>query len=359
MSERPYVAWLDSAPEDGLTELLGGKFGNLARMTAAGFAVPAGFAVTTAAYRAFVEENGLGDDLAALRDGLDVDDLAAVEAVSARATERIREAPMPPGLAEDIAGAYERLGQLAEDAAVPAAVRSSGVSEDLEGASFAGQYETFLWVVGAEAVVRDVRRCWAGLVGPAVLTYRPEGDAGADPLRDGMAVGVQRMVPARAAGVMFTVDPVTGDRSKIVMEACWGLGEGVVKGDVTPQRLRVDKVTFEVLQREVAEQHEEYRFDRDAGEVRLAPVPEERRAAACLTDEQVAELAQLGKRIERHHGAPQDIEWAVDERGAVHLLQVRPETVWSRRAAPTVSESEPGSGLERVLSRFIVPGRGT
>lgn len=353
-----YIVWLDEASDQDAASLLGGKFGSLAEMTTAGFEVPAGFAVTTRAYRTFVEENALLDELVAARDEAGSEDLAAVEAVSARVAERLRDAPMPAGLENEIAAAYERLAEHAGDARVPTAVRSSGVSEDLAGASFAGQYDTFLWVVGAEQVAAHVRGCWAGLANPAVLTYRPEGEATADPLRDGMAVGVQRMVPAVAAGVMFTLDPVSGDRSKIVMEACWGLGEGVVKGDVTPQRLRVDKVTLEILGREISRQDEEYRFDRDAGEVRLAPVPEERRAAACVDDAQIVDLAKLGKRIERHRGAPQDIEWAVDDRGAVHLLQVRPETVWSRRPPPTVSESEPGSGLDRVLSRFTTPGGG-
>jgi phosphoenolpyruvate synthase/pyruvate phosphate dikinase len=353
--EGQYIAWLDAAPAEEAPRLLGGKLGSLAAMVSSGFAVPPGFGVTTAAYRAVAERNGVLDELAPERDALDPDDLAAVAALSARVAKRMEQAPLPPGLGEAIAGAYVRLAELTGDPRVPVAVRSSGVSEDLAGASFAGQYDTFLWVAGADEVVRHVRRCWAGLGNSAVLTYRPDGDTGADPLRDGMAVGVQQMVPARAAGVMFTLDPVSGDRSKIVMEAAWGLGEGVVKGAVAPQRVRVDKVTLEILGREVAEQPEEYRFDPDRGEVRLAAVPEDRRTAACLADEQVVELARLGKRIERHHGAPQDIEWALDDRGAIHLLQVRPETVWSRRPAPTIA-SEGGSGLELVLSRFMAGG---
>jgi pyruvate, water dikinase len=349
--EGRYIAWLDAVPAEEARRLLGGKFGGLAAMVSAGFAVPPGFAATTAAYRDFAERNGVLDELAAERDALDPDDLAAVEALSARVGESMEQAPLPPGLEESIAGAYARLAELTGNPRVPVAVRSSGVSEDLAGASFAGQYDTFLWVIGADAVVRHVRRCWAGLGNRAVLTYRPD-DAEADPLRDGMAVGVQHMVAARAAGVMFTLDPVSGDRSKIVAEAAWGLGEGVVKGHVTPQRVRIDKVTLEILSREVAEQPEEYRFDPDRGQVGLAAVPEDRRAAHCLTDEQVLELALLGKRIERHHGAPQDIEWAIDDCGTVHLLQVRPETVWSRRPAPTIA-SEGDSGLDLVLSRFM------
>jgi pyruvate,water dikinase len=184
-----------------------------------------------------------------------------------------------------------------------------------------------------------VRRCWAGLFGPQVLTYNPGGQSAAlDDLA--MCVGVQQMVDARAAGVMFTLDPVTGDRSKIVLEGCWGLGEGVVKGDVTPDRFRVDKVTLELLKREISPKPEEYRFDGE-GEVRLMPVDAELVEQPCLDDEHVIELATLAKRIERHRGAPQDIEWAVEQGGAVRVLQVRPETVWAAKAAakPAVASS--------------------
>jgi pyruvate,water dikinase len=231
------------------------------------------------------------------------------------------------------------------------AVRSSGVAEDLGGASFAGQYETFLWVRGAEEVRRHVRRCWAGLFSAPVLTYRP-ADGATPPADAGMAVGVQRMVLARAAGVMFTLDPLNGDRSKVVLEGAWGLGEAVVSGEVTPDRFRVDKVTLELLEREVASKEVECRFDADAGGVRMVPVPAERRDASCLEDEHVIALATLAKRIERHRGAPVDIEWAVDEGGDVQVLQVRPETVWSRKPKQPLG-GPGGTGVQRVLAKFM------
>jgi pyruvate,water dikinase len=163
------------------------------------------------------------------------------------------------------------------------------------------------------------------------------------------------MVAARAAGVMFTLDPLSGDRSKIVIEACWGLGEGVVSGDVTPDRHRVDKVTLELLGSEIASKLQEHRFDAGTGAVVLADVPEDRRDASCLETEHVARLAELGKRIERHRGAPQDIEWAVDQGGQVRVLQVRPETVWSRRPAQSVVGSGGAKGVDRVLAKFMTP----
>jgi pyruvate,water dikinase len=235
---------------------------------------------------------------------------------------------------------------------VPVAVRSSGVAEDLSGASFAGQYETYLWIIGADAVIEHARRCWTGLFGPQVLTYRPEGDAPGQESMPAlpMGVGVQQMVSARAAGVMFTLDPVTGDRSKIVIEGSWGLGEAVVSGLVTPDRYRVDKVTLELLASELANKEQEFSFDPGSG-VGLRDVPESRRTEACLTDEQVVALATLAKRIERHRGAPQDIEWAVDEHGTVHVLQVRPETVWSRRPATSIATGR--SALDMVMGKFM------
>jgi len=169
------------------------------------------------------------------------------------------------------------------------------------------------------------------------------------------------MVQARSAGVMFTLDPVTGDRSKVVLEGCWGLGEGVVSGGITPSRYVVDKVTFEVLKRDVARQESKYGFDTELAEVGLVPVAPELCDAPCLEDAQIRALAELAKKIERHRGAPQDIEWAVSEAGDVHVLQVRPETVWSHRQSEQLV-TERKSAVGHVLARFagvsVAPGGG-
>ncbi|MCW2954008.1 MAG: pyruvate phosphate dikinase [Conexibacter sp.] len=347
------IVWIDDATDvpDGQ---LGGKLGSLAEMTAAGFAVPLAFGVTAEAFRLFAEGTGLVEELRRVRASLDVDDLAAVETASAELTRLIDAAPLPAALEREIRDAYAQLERRAGTPDLPVAVRSSGVSEDLEGASFAGQYDTYLWIQGADAVLAHVRRCWTGLFGPAVLTYRPTEEAkmSGDEL-PGMCVGVQQMVRARAAGVMFTLDPISGDRSKIVLEGCWGLGEGVVKGDVTPDRFRVDKVTLELLESDVSTQTEEYRFDEARGEVDLMPLEAERGSQPCLTEAQVLAIAELGKRVERHRKAPQDLEWAVDHDGALHLLQARPETVWSTKPQKTVSSGAEGGAVDRVLARFM------
>jgi pyruvate, water dikinase len=349
-ADTPLIVWLEH--EQAGPTLLGGKFGSLAELVRADFAVPPGFGITTAGYRAFVGHEGLLERIGEAHAGARSDDLAAIESASAAIADLIAEAPLPDGLEQEIRDAYAELERRAGVERLPVAVRSSGILEDTEGASFAGQYDTYLWIQGADAVLEAVRRCWAGLFGPAVLTYDPggKGDVGVE--RTAMCVGIQQMVPARAAGVAFTLDPVTGDRSKVVIEAVWGLGEGVVSGDVTPDRFRVDKITLEVLAREIAEKECEHRLDPDSGEVRLLPVEEARRGEPCLTDAEVVALAAEAKRVERHRGAPQDLEWAIDGDGRLHVLQVRPETVWSRREAKRIGT--PGqSGLQRVLSSYV------
>jgi pyruvate,water dikinase len=348
----PAILWTDQ-PGAGAA-LLGGKDNSLAEMTAAGFAVPPAFGVTTEAFATFAAESGLTQRINALRAGLDVDDMVAVERAAAEIAALIEHAPIPAALEAEIREAYAELERRAGER-VPVAVRSSGVNEDLEGASFAGQYDTYLWICGADDVLHHVRRCWSGLFNAAVLTYRPnegvDGTAG-DEL-PGMCVGVQQMARARSAGVMFTLDPISGDRSKIVIESCWGLGEGVVKGDVTPDLHRVDKVAMEVREREVGEQSHEYRFDEQAREVRLLEIEGDRGSRPSLSEDEVLAIAELGKRVERHRGAPQDLEWAIDHDGSLHLLQARPETIWSAKQAGGVSSEAEGGALDRVMATFL------
>jgi pyruvate, water dikinase len=346
----PLIVWLDDVRAG--PALLGGKFGSLANLVEAGFAVPPGFGVTTAGYRRFVEHEDLLGRITATRAEAGPDDLEALERAGAAIAQLIETAAMPEPLEAEIRSAYAALGERSGVQGPPVAVRSSGTLEDTAGASFAGQYDTFLWIQGADSVLDHVRRCWAGLFGPAVLTYDPQGQGGATAGRSSMCVGIQQMVPARAAGVAFTLDPVTGDRSKLVIEAVWGLGEGVVSGDITPDRFRLDKITLEILAREISDKEVEHRFDPESRAVRLMPVEEERRGLPCLADEQLVALATEAKKIERHRGAPQDIEWAVDDEGRVHVLQVRPETVWSLR--PPKRIAKPGeTGVKRVLGSFV------
>jgi len=356
----PAVMWIDDPGAD--VAALGGKVNSLAELAAAGFDVPPAFGVTTHAFARFAQAAGLAGHVAAVTASLDLDDHEAVVAASAGIAGVIAATPLPADVEAAIREAYARLCVTAGADPVPVAVRSSGVSEDLDDASFAGQYETYLWVLGADEAIAHVRRCWASLFNPEVLTYRP-GDGGAHARElPGMGVGVQVMVPARAAGVMFTMDPVSGDRSRIVIESCWGLGEGVVKGDVTPDRHRIDKVTLAIADRHVARKAVEYRFDAAAGGVHALPVEDPRAEECSVSDEEVLALAALGKRIERHRGAPQDIEWAIGGDGALHLLQARPETVWTARHAEEAARRAAAgatSATTRVISAFLGVGKRT
>ena len=358
MTGDPYILWLGHEGAPG-NPLLGGKFANLAEMTAAGFAVPLGFGVSTAAYRHFIAKTCLLAEVEAVRRSARTLALADIKACSAELVAAISSAPMPAELDAAVRENYALLEEKAGERAVPVAVRSSGESEDLAGASFAGQYDTYLWIKGADAVLKNIRACWASMFGEAVLTYRREIDYEATALDSAICVGIQQMVEARAAGVMFTLDPLNGDRSKIVLEACWGLGEGVVKGDLTPSRFVVDKVTFEIIKQEVVSQTEEYRFDPTSGTVGLLPVSAERSERACIAIEEAVALAELAKHVEKVRGAPQDIEWAISETGDIRILQVRPETVWSQRVVCGLVESTK-SPVDHVLSRLIgVPVTGS
>lgn len=346
----PDVLWYGDAGSES-SALVGGKFESLAEMARAEFAVPTAFAVTTAALARFMADNQL-EQLAAETRQLPPDDLDAIAAASATMTERILSGRMPDAVELAVRTAYARLEEETGRVDVPVAVRSSGVAEDLAGASFAGQYETYLWIVGADELLHHVKRCWAGLFSEPVLTYRPDALQGDRMLEAvGMGVVVQRMIDARSAGVAFSIDPVSGDRSKIVVEAAWGLGEAVVSGEVTPDRYRVDKVTLEIIERAVSEKAVEFRFVPGEG-ARLVDVDADRRGLSSIDDAELGQLAALVKQIERHRGAPQDIEWGIDRSGDLAVLQVRPETVWSQRdtSAPPVAST---NAMDLVLGTFM------
>jgi pyruvate, water dikinase len=346
------VLWID-APDAVGDKRLGGKFGSLAEMTDAGFQVPPGFGITTDAYRHFLAGSGLAERAQRTREKAAGADLATVEQLSAAMAEDISAAELPTDLEAAITQAYAELSDRVGEGDVPVAVRSSGESEDLGGASFAGQYDTFLWVRGIESVLAHVRHCWAGMFGSAVLTYRPNNTA--DLTDYGICVGIQQMVASRSAGVMFTLDPVTGDRSKVAIEGCWGLGEGVVSGAITPSRFVMDKVTFEQVSADVAVQDQMFALDPATSATGLVDVPVGRRSEPCVSADEVRALVELAKRIESHRGAPQDIEWAIAENGDIRVLQVRPETVWSNRAT-TPLVTAPVSAINQVLARFAGAG---
>jgi pyruvate, water dikinase len=349
MRSAPHIRWFQDCDATSTSEV-GGKVAGLGELLAAGVEVPPGFAVTVAAHDVFLERHALRRSEEELLTAIDYGKVGEVAEASERLRSIVEDSDVPPVIVEAIRAAYKELSGGGVHP-VPVAVRSSAVAEDLEGASFAGQLQTYLWIEGADSVVENVRRCWSGFFTVEALTYRQQH--GLSDQKVLMSVGVQRMVPARSAGVMFTVNPLNGDRSKIVIESTWGLGESLVSGEVDPDRFTVDKVTLEVLSRAIASKQIEHRPDVEQRRVVIEAVAPERRDLASLSDAEVIEIARLGKMIERHHGAPQDIEWAVDdETDRVVALQARPETVWSRRERqPTVEKK--GSALDYVLAGLL------
>lgn len=314
---------------------VGGKCAHLGELVRARARVPPGFAVGTAAFQRFLAATGLDARIREALAGLGPQaGPERFEEASRTLRAAVEAAPMPAEVSHAIRSAYRDLAERVGTDAVPVAIRSSATTEDLADASFAGQQDTFLNVRGEGEVLRHVQRCWSSLFTPRALFYRrekgiPDGDAL-------IAVGVQRMVRADAAGVLFTLDPVTGDTSRIVIEASWGLGEFVVGGRVRPDRFVLDKATLRVIEQQTASKAVELVYASDGARTAERPVPPERRDVPSLTPEQLRALGDAARRLEGHFGSAQDIEFAV-EAGQLYFLQARPETVWTRRSPATTS----------------------
>jgi phosphoenolpyruvate synthase/pyruvate phosphate dikinase len=349
----------------------GGKGASLGELTRAGVAVPAGFVVTADAFAAAMAAI---DPLGALRaelSALDAADLAAIAAAAARLRALVAGAPLPDDVYAAIAVGYAKLGTggSARENLIntDVAVRSSATVEDSAEASFAGLQDTYLGVSGIPSVHDHVRRCWASLYNDESVAYRRRlrlPEAGVS-----MAVVVQRMVAPRAAGVMFTRSPVTGDRSVVAIEATWGLGSALVSGDVTPDSFIISKVTGEITTRRVAGKIKIHSYRSNGPGVTVEDTPASLREAPSLTDDEIRALAAIGRRVEAHYGAPQDIEWALlDGDGAdadgtadaadaasaadrIVLLQSRPETVWAAREQAPAGAPKPRPA-DHVLALF-------
>jgi pyruvate,water dikinase len=330
----------------------GGKSANLGELLAAGIRVPQGLAIGADAFRAFVRETGLEGTIAGALSRAPADDVSAVGAAAKTIDEAMRFAPLPQALGEELAHGYGELARLAGVAEPPVAVRSSALGEDSQEASHAGQQESFLWVRGAEHVLDAVRDCWVSLYTPQAISYRA---ALGPPGGEAMGVTVQLMVDAEVSGVLFTCNPVSGDPSMVAIDASWGLGIGVVGGELTPDGYLVSKVTGEVVRRTVSEKAVEYVPDAAGrGTVRLE-VPPERRDQPCLGDAELAALVEVAKRIQDHFGSHQDVEWGLARArslpGSLFVLQARPVTAVAKQAPKPA-----GSAVELVLGSFGARG---
>src|ERR687898_396938 len=298
-----YTAWLDEIRKGDIA-LAGGKGANLGELSHAGLPVPPGYVVTTTAYDAFVEANGIGDAIVGRALVTRADDPAAFEEVAEGIRALFSGGKVPEAMADEIRAAYQ---ELSEDGETPVAVRSSATAEDLPGMSFAGQQETYLNVRGAEALLDGVKNCWASLWTARAMAYRAR--QGVDPATVSLAVVVQRMVESEAAGVMFTANPSNGRRDQVTISAAWGLGESVVSGSVTPDSIVVEKGSGRVLSRETANKDVMTVYTEVGTAER--PVPEALHRLPVLDDETAAKLSRYGTAIEHTYGTPQDIEWAL------------------------------------------------
>jgi len=346
----------------------GGKAASLGSLSQAGIAVPGGFVVLASAFRSFVTAVDPSGSLVRSVSSVPAGDVSAMGRAAGRVRELLAAASLPEEIAAAIAAGYQSLGASASSASsaseVAVAVRSSATMEDSSEASFAGLQDTYLGVRGESAVLDRVRACWASLYNDESVAYRRRMGLA----EDGLAMGViiQRMISPRAAGVMFTRSPVTGDRSVVAIEGTWGLGSALVAGDVTPDALTVSKVTGEITGRRVGAKLRLHSFLPNGRGITVRAMPAGQRHSPCISDDEARALASVGRQVEEYYGVPQDIEWALlgDDpcHSALHgepadrivLLQSRPETVWAARSPAPAATPKPRAS-DHVLDHFLRP----
>ncbi|MFU8857388.1 MAG: PEP/pyruvate-binding domain-containing protein [Deferrisomatales bacterium] len=327
--------------------LVGKKNANLGEMMKAGIRVSPGFSLTLHANDRFMEETGIKAELAGYLSELGEVTYENCEAASRFAVGRIEEAPMPGALAEAICREYDKLCRLARVDDVPVAVRSSGA------VSMPGQMETYLNIRGHDDLLRYTKKTWASAYHVEAITYR---------MNKGMhfllniGVGVPKMVNSRLSGVVFTLNPLNGDRSKISLDVSYGLGEAVVSGLVTPDNYLVDKITLSVIKQTRGSKEVKCVYREGGSDIDTVSVPEEDRNRFCLTNEELVELCRVSKAIDRYYGMPYDIEFGIDADlpfpENVIILQVRPESVWSKKQAEAKTEKKKDA-MDRIVSQLV------
>ncbi|MEM3672664.1 MAG: phosphoenolpyruvate synthase [Candidatus Bathyarchaeia archaeon] len=330
------IIWFENLRKTDIP-IVGGKNANLGEMISAGIPVPPGFAITVYSYKKFIEETGIAAKIyEIIKETMsNPSDPAQYGIASKKIRQLIESTPMPKEIVDAIKSAYEELSRGVGIKDVYVAVRSSATAEDLVDASFAGQQETYLNVKGVDEVLEKTVKCWSSLFSPRAIFYRTEKGFAHEKVF--ISVGVQKMVNSKAAGVMFTINPVTGDPNQIVIEGNYGLGESVVSGAVTPDDFVVDKRTLKIIRKKVSRKTVQYIRDPKTGKTVHLAVPAEKQEQPCISDEEILKLAELAIRIEKHYGTAQDIEWAIDSDipfpNNIFILQSRPETVWSLKPA--------------------------
>jgi len=331
--------------------IAGGKGANLGELTQAGIPVPPGFVVTAETYEKFMDEAGINDKVMDILDQIDINDTKALQAASEEIKSLINESPIPEDMILFITEAYNQLCQRVGEDDTDVAIRSSATAEDLPEASFAGQQDTFLHVSGNEEVIEYIRKCWASLFEARAIFYREENNF--EHSKVYIAVVVQKMACADKAGVMFTVNPSTGEEIALI-EGSWGLGEAVVSGDVTPDNYQVDKKDNEIINVTISDKKVMYTNDENGTSVKVE-VPENMRKERVLSDEELIELTEMGKTVQAHYGEPMDTEWAF-ENGNLFLLQARPITTLGDVDADEKDDSSSDVGEVLVRGLGASPG---
>ena len=322
------VMWLEQIGAHDQPQV-GSKLARLGVLRRRGLPVPDGFALPTAVCREFIDPSR--PQLVALLNMSGVD-FGELQRRCQAARELVEHQPYPPDLEEHLVRAVEELARRTQlGASLATAVRSSGVLEDLERASFAGQYDTYLGMRSPAEALDSVRKCWASQYTARAVAYRRHHRLPV--ILPGIAVGVLQLIRSRAAGVTFTLNPLTGDADHAVVEANWGFGESVVAGMVTPDQYLVRKSDGQIVQEQIATKDVWSVFDADRGQVSEQPCPPGLRRRPCVSHAEVRHVVELATGIERYEGQPQDVEWAIDESGSfadhVVLLQHRPVTTWN------------------------------
>jgi pyruvate,water dikinase len=336
----------------------GGKSTSLGELIANDINVPPGFAASTRAFDLFLESDALGERVATRMTGVDPDDVAAVNRAAEEIALDMRRTPLPDALRAEVGKQHRVLAETTGKHQPPTAVRSSARGEDSADATFAGQQETYLWVRGVDGICEAIRGCWISLYSPSAISYRAR--LAAEDEAPAMGVAVQLMVDAQTSGVMFTCSPINGDPSVVAVNASWGLGLGVVGGEVTPDDFVLSKVTREVLRRTINNKAVEYVPDPGGRGTHRVAVPEERRNVATLDEERLKALVDLAQRVERHFGTRQDIEWAIARTGTfpenLYILQSRPVTVAATGMPPALGDRRDAMSL--LLGTFGVQAKG-
>lgn len=317
-AQKPLTIFFKNIDKHDLA-LVGGKGANLGEMTQAGFPVPNGFAVTVESYDRFLEENNLRDEINKMLQGMDRNDPVELQKTSEKIQRKIIKGNIPEDVRKDVLKAYKQLSGRFNKALV--AARSSATAEDLPGMSFAGQQATFLNIKGERNLLDSVRECWASLFTARAIFYREENKIKHEQVK--ISVIVQKMVQSEVSGVMFSVDPVTNEKDRIVIESVWGLGEMIVQGSVLPDKYIVQKETFAILSKQISDQ--QIQLIKKGQETKELEVPKKIRDKQKISDEEIVKLAKLADRLQKHYYFPQDIEWAKEGKN-LYIVQTRPVT---------------------------------